>query len=73
MDRSVPPEQVRVSDAQCLVAVELLGRGFAAGCLSATEFDERATAVWAARTRGELVAPVQTLMIANVRSGWQRL
>jgi hypothetical protein len=45
---------VRASDAERELTVERLRRAVGNGRLSVEEFDERATAAYAARTRGEL-------------------
>ncbi len=49
-----PHAQLRLSDGERDDAARLLGDHFAAGRLSAQEHDERTTAAFAARTRGEL-------------------
>lgn len=51
---AVPPEQMRVSDAERGVAERRLHRANEVGQLDISEFDTRVSAVWAARTRGEL-------------------
>lgn len=51
---AVPHAQLRLSDAERDDAAQLLGDHFAAGRLSAEEHDERTSAAFAARTRGEL-------------------
>ena len=50
----VPSHRIRVTDDERRRAVERLCRAQAAGCLALDEFDERAAAAWAARTRGDL-------------------
>lgn len=61
VDKRVPPDKIRVTDAQRHATVALLGRAFAAGCVTAAEFDDRVTAVWAAVTREELAATTADL------------
>ena len=51
---TVQADMVRASDMERRTMVEKLGRGLAVGCLTVAEFDQRAAAAWAARTRGEL-------------------
>ena len=46
--------EVRASDAERELTVERLRRAVGNGRLSIDEFDERAAAAYAARTRGEL-------------------
>lgn len=48
------PDQLRLSDAERDEATRLLGEHYAAGRLTADEHEERTTAAFAARTRGEL-------------------
>lgn len=47
-------QQERIGDAERDAALSALGAHFAAGRLSHEEYDERADAVWTARTRGDL-------------------
>lgn len=51
-----PAGSVRASDADREQAAEILRRGYADGRLSQAEFDQRVTAAYAARTRGQLGA-----------------
>jgi hypothetical protein len=51
----IRPDELRVSDAERSAVQERLHRGVAAGQLDLHEFDARVQAVWAARTRGELI------------------
>lgn len=53
-DAAVPPEQVRVSDADRLAAQDRLRVAHADGALTLTEFDVRVAQAWQAATRGEL-------------------
>jgi uncharacterized membrane protein len=46
--------ELRIGDAEREAAVGALGEHYAAGRLSKEEFDERADAAWAARTRSAL-------------------
>jgi DUF1707 SHOCT-like domain len=48
------PSQIRLSDAERDEAARLLGEHYAAGRLTREEHDERTTAAFAARARGEL-------------------
>lgn len=50
----VPPDQLRVSDAERQQIAETLGKHFADGRLDQSEFDERVTRAMAAKTRGDL-------------------
>ncbi|WP_169064485.1 DUF1707 SHOCT-like domain-containing protein [Geodermatophilus dictyosporus] len=54
MGEAVRAEELRVSDVERSAVQERLRRAVGHGQLDLTEFDERARAVWAARTRGEL-------------------
>jgi Domain of unknown function (DUF1707) len=54
MDEPVRIEELRVSDVERKAVQDRLHRAVGAGQLDLHEFDERARAVWAARTRGEL-------------------
>ena len=54
MGEPVRAEEMRVSDVERSAVQERLRRAVGHGQLDLTEFDERARAVWAARTRGEL-------------------
>ncbi len=53
-ERHVPSDQLRATDEERRTMVDRLGRGLAVGCLTAAEFEQRASAAWAARTRGDL-------------------
>lgn len=55
MTEPVPPEDLRVSDVDRKQVQERLRHAHDAGELDLGEFDERVSAVWAARTRSELV------------------
>ena len=55
MSEPVRPGELRVSDAERAAVQERLRRAVGDGQLDLHEFDERVQAVWAARTRGELV------------------
>ncbi len=50
----VPPDRVRLTDAQRQETVNRLGGALRAGCLTVAEFDERVSAVWAASVRAEI-------------------
>lgn len=52
-------QSLRISDAEREDAVSSLGEHYAVGRLTREEYDQRAEAAWAARTRGEL-APLFT-------------
>lgn len=52
---------VRATDADRRTMVDELGHAFAAGCLTITEFDQRATAAWAATTRRDLAVLAEDL------------
>ncbi|WP_175471853.1 DUF1707 SHOCT-like domain-containing protein [Geodermatophilus telluris] len=54
MGKPVRTEELRVSDDERGAVQERLRRAVGHGQLDLDEFDERARAVWAARTRGEL-------------------
>ncbi|PRY47760.1 uncharacterized protein DUF1707 [Geodermatophilus tzadiensis] len=54
MGEPVRAEELRVSDVERSAVQERLRRAVGHGQLDLAEFDERARAVWAARTRGEL-------------------
>lgn len=54
MNEPIRPEDLRVSDAERHHAQEVLHRAHGIGQLDLYEFDERVTAVWASRTRGDL-------------------
>ena len=55
MGEPVRVDEMRVSDVERRAVQDRLNRAVGAGQLDLSEFDERVTAVWAARTRGELV------------------
>jgi Domain of unknown function (DUF1707) len=57
----VRPEDLRVSDAERRATQQRLNQAHDAGQLDLTEFDDRLKAVWAARTRGELVTTTADL------------
>ena len=63
-DLSVPPGQLRVGDAERERVADLLAEHHAAGRLTFPELDERLTAIWSARTRDELTAPLADLPAA---------
>ncbi len=50
------PADLRASDAERATVAEALGEHMRAGRLTVAEYDERLTAVYAARTRGDLAA-----------------
>ncbi|MGY1831580.1 DUF1707 domain-containing protein [Geodermatophilus sp. SYSU D01180] len=54
MGEPVRAEELRVSDVERRAVQDRLHRAVGAGQLDLHEFDERVTAAWAARTRGEL-------------------
>ncbi len=54
MGEPVRVDEMRVSDVERRAVQDRLNRAVGAGQLDLHEFDERVTAVWAARTRGEL-------------------
>lgn len=54
MTEPVRPDDIRISDADRRRVQDGLQRAHGAGQLDLDEFDERVSAVWAARTRGEL-------------------
>jgi hypothetical protein len=56
VSRPVPPELLRVSDAERQRAAMLLGDHFATGRLTQQEYDERVTAAYNARTRSDVAA-----------------
>lgn len=55
MTEPVPPDAMRVSDVDRRSVQERLRRAHELGELDLSEFDERVAAVWAARTRADLV------------------
>ena len=54
MTQPVSPGDLRVSDVERVAVQERLRRAVADGQLELSEFDERLTGVWAARTRRDL-------------------
>ncbi|SCX57901.1 protein of unknown function [Klenkia marina] len=56
MSDSVPPSQLRVSDAERALVETRLRRSVEIGQLELREFDQRAALTWAAKTRGDLDA-----------------
>jgi hypothetical protein len=69
---------LRIGDTDRDAALQSLGEHFAVGRLTREEYDERAEAVWTAKTRGDLVpiftdrpgAPVASPVRRSRRSGW---
>lgn len=61
-------DDVRIGDAERGAVDARLHRAVGDGVLTLTEYDERAGAVWAARTRGDLAAVVRDLPGGEVRS-----
>jgi len=61
---STVPGQIRVGDAERARVADLLAEHHAAGRLTLAELDERLTAVWSARTRDEVTAPLADLPAA---------
>lgn len=71
-------DQLRIGDAEREAALEALGEHFAAGRLTHEEYDERAQAVWTAKTRGDLAPmfadlprPAAPPRPQQHRSGWR--
>jgi hypothetical protein len=62
-DLSTPPGRLRVGDAERERVADLLAEHHAAGRLTLPELDERLTAIWSARTRDELAAPLADLPV----------
>src|SRR5580693_4288784 len=60
---------IRVSDQDRDDAVELLIEAYAVGRLSREELDDRATAAYSAKTRGELFDVTADLPLPGVRAG----
>lgn len=58
---------LRVGDAERDAALAALGEHFAVGRLTREEYDERAEAVWTARTRGDLA-----VLFADLPDGSRR-
>ncbi|MDQ6688011.1 MAG: DUF1707 domain-containing protein [Actinomycetota bacterium] len=48
-------QSLRISDAEREASVSSLGEHYAVGRLTREEYDQRAEAAWAARTRGDLL------------------
>lgn len=51
---AIPPERIRVTDADRQVVAERLRRAHDEASLTLDEYDERLIAVWSAKTRGDL-------------------
>ncbi len=60
----VRPEDMRISDAERNSAQEQLRHAHQAGQLDLMEFDERSRAVWAARTRADVVRVLGDLPVS---------
>ena len=54
MNQPVRPEDLRVSDTERAAVQERLREAVGAGQLDLHEFDQRVSAVWASKTRGDL-------------------
>jgi len=61
MTQPVSPGDLRVSDVERVAVQERLRRAVADGQLELSEFDERLTGVWSARTRRDLAALTRDL------------
>ncbi|MDN5918288.1 MAG: DUF1707 domain-containing protein [Pseudonocardia sp.] len=61
MNEPVKPDAMRVSDVDRTFMQERLRRAHEVGALDLNEFDERVAAVWASRTRADLVRTVADL------------
>ncbi|HYO36475.1 MAG TPA: DUF1707 domain-containing protein, partial [Geodermatophilus sp.] len=61
MGEPVRADEMRVSDVERRAVQDRLNRAVGAGQLDLHEFDERVTAVWGARTRGELARVTRDL------------